>query len=110
MYMLQQGPTERTIVEQCARNGLPLPRAIANAPELLVGLELYFIGFMDLTTCRGQSYGTEGPISWITMNEYCFVHGIDGEQREDFFYHLSRMDSAYLEYKAKKLSAQTGNK
>lgn len=87
-----------------------MPSKIANAPELFVGLELYYLGFLDLTSCRGQSYGTEGPISWITMHEYCFVHGIEGEQREDFFYHISRMDSAYLEFKASKLKTQKGGK
>ncbi len=61
------------------------------------------MAFMDLTTCRGQSYGSEGPIGWFQIKEYAFVHGFEGEQEEDLFYHIQHLDNAYLEYKTKKL-------
>lgn len=70
-----------------------------------MGLELFYMAFMDLTSCRGQSYGSEGPIGWLSINDYCRVHGIIGEQREDLIYHVQRLDAAYLEYKTKKLKA-----
>lgn len=63
---------------------------------------------MDLTTCRGQGYGTEGPISWLTIAEYAAVREYTAEQAEDLFYHVSHMDAAYLEYKAKKLKSSLG--
>ena len=87
---------------------MPLPDKIQNAPELLLGLELYYKAFMDLTSCRGQVYGTEGPISWLSINDYCLIHGIMGEQQEDLMYHIQRLDSVYLEHKTKKLKSTQG--
>ena len=82
---------------------MPIPDKIANAPDLQFGNQFYYLGFMELTTCRGQGYGSEGVISWLVINDYCMVNEIEGEQREDFFYHISKMDAAYLDYKTKKL-------
>ena len=65
---------------------------------------------MDLTSGRGQSYGTEGPISWLSINEYCVIHGIIGEQREDLIYHVQKLDEVYLKFKTKKLTAATNSK
>lgn len=89
---------------------MPLPEKIKNAPVLLQGIELFYMGFMDLTTCRGQGYGSEGPIGWLPIYEYCIAHDIAGEQMEDFFYHVQQLDRAYLEFKAKKLKELTGKK
>ncbi len=82
---------------------MPLPERIANAPELYLGLELYYMAFMDLTTCRGQGYGTEGPIGWLAIRDYAVAQEIQGEQLEDLFYHIQHLDAAYLDHKAKKL-------
>lgn len=82
---------------------MPLPDKIANAPELFQGLELFYMAFQDLTTCRGMGYNSEGAVGWLQINEYCMAHGINGEQREDMFYHIQHLDAAYLNYKAKKL-------
>ena len=62
---------------------------------------------MDLTSCRGQGYGTEGPISWLSISQYCHENGILGEQREDLFFFVQNMDAVYLEHKGKQLKAQT---
>lgn len=37
-----------------------------------------------------------GPISWVSISEYCLVNEIDGEARDDFIYLINAMDSAYL--------------
>lgn len=104
---MEQGPTEKAIIQACVRDRTPLPARIANAPELFLGNELYYAAFLDLTSCRTQGYGTEGPISWLTIDEYADRRGIEGEQREDLFHHVSFMDAAYLEFKAKKLEPKT---
>lgn len=100
---MEQGLTEKKIIEQCVMHKMPLPDKIANAPELYFGLELYYKAFLDLTTCRGQGYGTEGPIGWLAIREYADAYDLSGEQREDLFYHIQHMDSAYLDFKAKRL-------
>jgi hypothetical protein len=74
---------------------MPLPKAIANAPELWQGLELFYTAFMDLTTCRPLGM-SEGPIPWTAIAEYCDRYDIADEQREDLFYFLREMDTAYL--------------
>lgn len=62
---------------------------------------------MDLTTCRGTGYGTEGPISWLTINQYADIKGFEGQQREDLFYFVGMLDMVYLDFKTKKLKAST---
>lgn len=62
---------------------------------------------MDLTSCRGTGYGTEGPISWLTVNQYADAKGYEDEQREDLFYFVQRLDMVYLEYKTKKMKEST---
>lgn len=97
------------IVEQCVRQRLPLPDRIANAPEVAFGLEIYYIAFMDLTSCRGTGYGTEGPISWLVINQYADAKHFEGEQHEDLFYFVQKLDMIYLDFKTKKLKESTGN-
>ena len=95
------GKDERDIVEKCVRMRMPYPDAIQNAQELHPGLNLFYTAFLDLTSCRTLGY-SEGPISWLTIHHYCEANGIEGEQREDMFYHIAHLDKAYLDWAAKK--------
>lgn len=79
----------------------PLPDAIANAPEISLGLELYYEAFLELHSCRGVGFG-EGPIPWTSIIDYCEAFDIDGEQREDLIYHVTRLDKVYLDWTRKK--------
>ena len=106
LYALEQGPTERKIIEQSVRQRLPLPDRILNAPELGLGLELFYNAFNDLTPCRAIGFG-EGPIPWLAIDDYCRRQGITGVQREDLLYHVQQLDTVYLEYRAKQVSKQT---
>lgn len=65
---------------------------------------MYYLAFLDLTSCRTAGYGTEGPISWMTVAEYADRKRINGRQREDLFYFITNMDATYLEFKSAKLS------
>lgn len=97
---MEQGKTEKAILRQCAQLKLPIPDAIANAPILTEGLELYFMAFLDLTTCR--SYGTgEGPIPWTAIRDWAAYNGLSAYQTDDLFYMVREMDNAYLDYRAK---------
>lgn len=98
---MEQGPTEKFIIEQCIRNRMPLPEKIKNAPMLELGLELYYVAFLDLNTCRHIGFG-EGPIPWAVTRQMADEElGLEDEQREDLFYYVAKMDTAYLEYRAK---------
>lgn len=38
------------------------------------------------------------PIPWTAIKDYAEAYDITGEQREDLFYHIRRMDQAYIKY------------
>lgn len=57
---------------------------------------------MELTSCRGLGYGAIGPIPWLAIQTYCDVHDIAGEQREDVFYHVQRLDKTYMDWQTDK--------
>jgi hypothetical protein len=84
---------------------MPLPDKIQNAPELLLGLVLYYRAFLDLTSCRTAGYGTEGPIGWKDTVRWAEKYELDEEQEDDLLYLVGQMDNAYLNYKTKKLAA-----
>ena len=83
------------------REGIPLPQRIENAPSLLPGLELYYVTFMDLMASRNSGFGI-GPIWWETVQKYCEVHGIEGDQAEDMHFHIRNLDTEYMKFSAKK--------
>lgn len=80
------------------RQRKPLPEKIANAPELMLGLELYYSAFWDLTTCRQLGFGAAGAIPWSAIKDYAVAFDFDEEQAEDLFYFIRKMDNAYLEF------------
>lgn len=104
---MEQGPTEKAIIQAAARDRTPLPARIQNKPDVWLGLEIYYQAFMDLTSCRGHGYGTEGPISWLTIAEYADRLEFDDDQRSDLFYFVQKLDAVYLDFKTKKLQAAT---
>lgn len=55
---------------------------------------------MDLSSERSIGMA-EGPIPWSRVRLWCDEHLITGEQREDVHYHVNRLDTAYLEHRAK---------
>lgn len=55
---------------------------------------------MDLTSCRAIGMG-EGPIPWLAVRQYAVDAELEEESREDLFYFIGKMDTAYLEHRAK---------
>jgi len=98
---VEQGPVERRIIEQCLRERLPFPKRIANAPELWMGLELFYGAFLDLTTDRPMGWDAR-PIPWTAIRDYADAYDIRDEQREDLFDLVRAMDIAYLKHLEKK--------
>lgn len=89
------------IMEQAAKSGLPLPDSIQNAPSILPGLELYYLGFQDLMSSRQVGMGL-GPVSWETIDRYCERKGLDEEQTEAMHFHVRALDAFYLKHLSKK--------
>lgn len=93
------------ILEQAYRQGLPIPDRIKNAPDLELGLELYYGAFFDLTSCRNALHNTEGPVPWDKVRLWAYENELDDEQTGDLHFYLGMMDEAYLKFKAKKMAA-----
>lgn len=83
------------------RERLPLPGKIQNAPELELGLELFWSAFWDLNSSRPIGLD-EGPIRWVDIWDYCDRMEIYDEQREDLLHHIKEMDQAYRKFRASK--------
>lgn len=102
--MLKQGKADRKIIDQCIREGKPLPDRIANAPELWWGNELYYLAWVELDSTRTVAMA-EGQIPTSAIQDFCVWYDIDGEQREDLLFHVRALDNAYLEWRASKRDA-----
>ena len=101
LYVLEQGPVEKGIIKQALQQGLPIPKKIQNAPNFPFGLDLFYIAWEELGTCRPTAFGV-GPIPWTAIHDYCLAHEIEGDQREAMFYHVSQLDETYIKHQTKK--------
>jgi hypothetical protein len=86
-------------LEQCAREGLPLPKKIQEAPELRPGLDLYYYGFLDLVSCWSSG---SNCIPWTAIETYCERYGLDDEQREEMHTFVAALDGVYQAHVKKK--------
>jgi hypothetical protein len=99
---------EKKIIELSARTNQPIPDKILNAPELTLGLELFYNAFLELTSCRSNGMGI-GPISWLAMMEFCDRFEIYNDQREDFVYYVRQLDEVYLSWNNKELDKKVSD-
>lgn len=51
--------------------------------------------------------GAVGPIPYSAISGYCKDEGFVGEERSDIFYHVERLDAAYMEWQTAKLKEST---
>lgn len=98
---MEQGHIEDQIIRQAVRSGLPIPSRIENAPSIWPGLELYYLGFLELNSSRQIGMGL-GPIPWLAIEQYCAAKQLDDDQREAMHHHVTEMDRVYLKVQAKK--------
>lgn len=89
---------EELIRKQSEQFQMPLPEKIANAPELNWRLGFFWKSFQDLNTCRTFN----GTISYMDIEMYAVIHGIDGNQKEDLHYMIRAMDNVYIDFRSKK--------
>lgn len=104
IHSLTSAPYEKIKLDECIRRGKPPPESMQQAPQLHPGLNLFYVAFLDLHTCR-QLGMTMGPIDWLAIDRYCQRYDIQGEQYEDMHYFVSRLDAAYLEHHRAKSDA-----
>lgn len=97
---MKQGPSEKRILPNILRLGRPIPKAIAEAPTLSPGLELYMEAYSSLSTTRGGM--GDGPIPWTAAMQYADRLGLDSEDAEELWYYVSEMDVTWSEYQTEK--------
>lgn len=83
------------------KTGQPIPSRIENAPSLHPGLELYYIGFLELNSSRSMGLSI-GPIPWLSIEQYSVVKELDEEQTQAMHHHIVQMDVVYMKHQAKK--------
>lgn len=89
------------MVKQAIRFNEPIPAGIANRPELMFGLELYYVAWFDLDSEREMGFGL-GPIKRSAIVAYAEEYGFSEEQKEDLLYLVREMDNDYLARQSKK--------
>jgi hypothetical protein len=99
---LTQGPNEEKIRKLAEANKMPLPEAIANKPDLRLGLRFYFNAFLDLTSDRAIGMA-EGPIYWTSIRSYADRFNLDGFEFDRFVHLVRALDSEYLDYRSKSM-------
>ena len=99
--MLEQGSVEKLIIDQCMREGIPLPERIENAPQLTPGLELFFVAFLELSDDRNSGMSM-GRIPWSVVRQWANAYELDYQQTEELHFQISRMDFKYIEYQTSK--------
>lgn len=98
IYGLEQGRTEKVILEQCRRDRSPIPDAIQNAPELDQGSDFFLHAYLELSSCRYS----DGPIPWGALAEYAYAHDVNGELLDEMMFIVRHVDSDIMEYRARK--------
>lgn len=87
-----------TILRQSRMQGLPIPKAIANAPRLRCGLEFFYKAFWDLNHDRDMGM-SEGGIRWTAINAYADRYNYDDiDDFERLVDLIRRIDMEYRKY------------
>ncbi len=88
---------------------MPLPDSIANKPDIIAGLEMYWQAFTDLNTSRELGMA-EGPIPWTAIDQWATRHRIVGEDFDRLVIILRGMDAAYLKHRSKSSNKTLGKR
>lgn len=92
------GKDEKTLLDLAARQNMPIPDRISNAPELLPGLQLYMDCFNDLNHSRFNSSGCIGRIHYNLIDLWCDNNLVVGDQKLDVVELVGRMDCVYVSW------------
>jgi hypothetical protein len=89
------------------REGLPIPDKFANAPELKLGLELYYDAYSELVSY--QTINPERPpILWADVHEYAKHHGFTSEQRDNLLYFVRELELVATRHYRKSMKGKSG--
>lgn len=75
-----------------------LPDRVLNAPRLYPELEVYWLAFTHLNTCRPPAFEGVCPIPLTAVLQYASFKGFNHEQAEELDFLVSRMDIEYMRW------------
>jgi hypothetical protein len=81
---------------------LPIPKAIADAPELAQGLAFYYIAYQDISTGREYTQAGPVPLSWFLVHTWCKAYDLDVDEEEDVQFHVLRLDDFHRDWMKKR--------
>lgn len=90
------GKNEKTLLDLAARQNMPIPDKILNAPELEPGLQLYMDCFNDLNHSRFNSSGFVGRLHYNLIDLWCNNNGVYGDQKLAMIYIIGKLDYVYV--------------
>jgi hypothetical protein len=76
-------------------------KALEDRPERRADLELYWVAFFDLTTCRPPGFEGALPIPWDAIDQWAQRHSIIGESFDGLVHMVRAMDAVFLEWAQK---------
>jgi hypothetical protein len=86
------------IETQAVKRRQPIPKFVADRPDLPECLLFFWQSFLDLSTERSIGMGP-GPIPWSRIVNYANYYDID--DAESFIQIITEVDKAYLEAESK---------
>ena len=97
---------EASLILQAEISGNPLPKKIAEKPQLSFGLELYWQAFLELNTCRPGGFGV-CPIPWSVIRDYAETFMFDSDQEEALYFHVRALDNVFMKYHEDKINSKS---
>lgn len=89
------GKHEKAIVRQALQANEPIPDKILNAPQLILGLEFFYLAFSDLDSTRTLGDNLQS-ISWLSINEYAKYNNLDDEQSDRLHKYIRAIDNDHI--------------
>jgi hypothetical protein len=74
-----------------------------------MGLELYYLAYVELMSARVLGFGGEGPIPWTAIHMWGCDAELDDVQMSDLIYFVSVLDIAYIGFQTEKRKREHGN-
>lgn len=89
------------MLRAAANQGGPIPPQLLGRPDLLPGLELYLIAYLDLRSCAPDG----GATPWTAVRAWADEMRLAGDQRLALFHHCKALDAALLKWRRDKEDA-----
>jgi hypothetical protein len=102
----QRGQVSISVLQQIVRSGREIPPELQGAPDLPIGLHLYWGAFWDLASCR---LFDGGMIPWTAVQLWADTYELEHDAAETLHYHIRRLDDVFVKHYRKKADGDHGD-